>query len=52
MKKSVQNSTLSNYMRNIPSEEDRIIVSFNVTYLYKNIPIIDTLNIIKDNNHD
>ena len=31
-----------------------IMVSFDVTSLYMNIPIIDTLNIIKDyvNNHD
>ena len=31
-----------------------IIVSFDVTYMYTNIPITDTLNIIKDyvNNND
>ena len=31
-----------------PFEDDEIMVSFDVTSLYKNILIIDTLNIIKD----
>ena len=40
--------------RNVPIEDDKIIVLFDVTSLYTNIPIIDTLNIIKDyvNNDD
>ena len=44
----------SNYIRNVPIEDDEIMVSFDVTSLYTNIPIIDTLNIIKDyvNNDD
>ena len=44
----------SNYIRNAPIEDDEIMVSFDVTSLYTNIPIIDTLNIIKDyvNNDD
>ena len=29
-------------------EDEKIIVSFNITFLYKNIPIIDTLNMTKD----
>ena len=37
----------SNYIRNIPIEDDKIMVSFDVTSLYTNISIIDTLNIIK-----
>ena len=52
---NAQNSTtFSNYIRNVPIEDDEIMVSFDVTSLYTNIPIIDTLNIIKDyvNNDD
>ena len=52
---SAKNSTtFSNYIRNVPIEDDEIMVSFDVTSLYTNIPIIDTLNIIKDyvNNDD
>ena len=47
-------TTFSNYIRNVPIKDDEIMVSFDVTSLYKNIPIIDTLNIIKDyvNNDD
>ena len=46
--------TFSKYIRNVPIEDDEIMVSLNVTSLYTNIPIIDTLNIIKDyvNNDD
>ena len=40
--------SLSNCMRNVPIEDDEIMVSFDVTSLYTNIPIIDTQNIIKD----
>ena len=44
----------SNYIRSVPIEDEEIMVSFDVTALYKNIPIIDTLYIIKDsvNNDD
>ena len=47
-------TTFSNYIRNVPIEDDEIMASFDVTSLYTNIPIIDTLNIIKDfvNNSD
>ena len=46
-------TTFSNNIRNVPIE-DEIMVSFDVTSLYTNIPIIDMLNIIKDyvNNDD
>ena len=46
--------TFSNYIRNVPIKDDEIMVSLDVTSLYTNIPIIDTLNIIKDyvNNDD
>ena len=40
--------TFSNYIRNVPVEDDEITVSFGATFLYTNIPIIDTLNVIKD----
>ena len=42
------------YIRNVRNEDDEIMVSFDVTSLYMNIPIIDMLNIIKDyvNNDD
>ena len=51
---SKNSTTFSNYIKNIPIEDDEIMVSFNVTSLYINIPIIDMLNIIKDyvNNDD
>ena len=44
----------SNYIKNVPIEDDDIVVSFDVTSLYKSTPIIDTLNIIRDyvNNDD
>ena len=47
-------TTFSSYIRNVPIEDDEITVSCDVTSLYTNIPIIDTLNIIKDyvNNDD
>ena len=41
-------TTFSNYIRNVSIEDDEIMVSFDVTSLYTNIPIIDTLNILKD----
>ena len=47
-------TTFSNYIRNIPIEDDEIMISFEITFLHTNIPIIDILNIIKDyiNNDD
>ena len=47
-------TTFSNYIRNVPIEDGKIMVSFDVTFLYKNIPIICMLNILKDyvNNDD
>ena len=50
-----QNSiTFSNHIRNVRIEDEEIMVQSDVTSLYKNISIIDTLNIIKDyfNNDD
>ena len=41
-------SALSNYIRYVPIQDDKIIVSFYVTSLYTNILMIDTLNVIKD----
>ena len=37
-----------NYVRNVPIKDHKIMVSFDVTSLYTNIPIIDMINIIKD----
>ena len=47
-------TTFSNYIRNVPIEDDKIMVSLDVTSMYTNVPIIDTLNINKDyvNNDD
>ena len=46
---SAKNSTtFSKYIRNVPIEDGEIMVSFEVTLLYTNIPIIDTFNVIKD----
>ena len=46
---NAKNSTMfSNYIRNVSIEDDDIMVSFDATSLYMNIPIIDTLNMIKD----
>ena len=39
-------TTFSNYIRNVPIKYDKAMVSFDVTSLYTNISIIDTLNII------
>ena len=52
---NAQNSTtFSNYIRNVPIEDNELMVSFDVTSLYTNIPISDTVNIINDyvNNDD
>ena len=47
-------TTFSNYTRNVPIEDDEVMVLFDVTSAYMNIPIIHMLNIIKDyvNNDD
>ena len=46
---NANSSTLfSNYIKSVPIKCDKIMVSIDVTFLYTNIPIIDTLNIIKD----
>ena len=46
---NANSSTLfSNYIKSVPIKYDKIMVSIDVTFLYTNIPIIDTLNIIKD----
>ena len=37
--------TFSDYIRNVPTEDEKIMVSFDVTSLYTNFPILDTLNI-------
>ena len=44
----------SNYIRNVSTEDDEIMVSFDITSLHTSIPITDTLNMIKDyvNNDD
>ena len=39
-------TTFSNYIRNVPIEDDEIMVSFDINSLYTNIPINDTLNIM------
>ena len=41
-------TTFSNYIRDVLIDDDEIMVSFEVTFLYMNIPMIDKLNIIKD----
>ena len=43
-----KSTKFSNYIRNVLIQDDEIMVSFGVTSLYTNIPIVDTLNIIKD----
>ena len=40
--------TFSNYIENVSIEDGEIMISFGVTSLYTNIPVIHTLNIIKD----
>ena len=52
---NTKNSTpFSNYIRSLPIKDDEMMILFNATSLYRNIPIIDTLNIFKDyvNNDD
>ena len=52
-KNNAQNSTtFSSDIRNVPIKDGEIMVSFDVTSLYTNIPIIDTLNMIKDYVHN
>ena len=47
-------STFCHYITNVPIDYNEIMVWFDVTSFYTNIPIIGTLNIIKDyvNNND
>ena len=47
-------TTFSNYIWNVPIEDEKIMASFDVTFLHKNIPIIDSLNLTKNyvNNDD
>ena len=52
---NANNSTIfSNYIGDVPIEDDEIMVSLDITCLYTNIPIIYTLKMIKDyvNNDD
>ena len=46
--KAKNSTTFSNYIRNVTIKDDEIMVSFDVIPLYRNIPITDMLNIIKD----
>ena len=41
-------TTPSNYIKNIPIVNDKVMLSSDVTSLFTTIPIIDTLNLIKD----
>ena len=41
-------TTFSNYIRNVPIEDDEVMVSFDDISLYMNISIIKTLNTVKD----
>ena len=41
-------STFFNYIRNVATEVEEIMVSFGVTSLCANVPILDTLDRIKD----
>ena len=45
---SENSKVFSEYVRTLTVEEDEILVSFDVTSLYTNVPIKETLNIIKD----
>ena len=47
-------TTFFNYIRNIAIEDDKTMVLHDITSLYTNIPIIHTVNILKDyvNNDD
>ena len=46
--------TFSNYIINVSIEDGKIMVSFDITFLYTNIPMSDALSIVKDyvNNDD
>ena len=54
MKHENNNAKNSTTFSNVPIEDDEIMLSLDVTSLYTNIPVIDTLNIIKGyvNNDD
>ena len=45
---SENSKVFSEYVRTLTVEEDEILVSFDVTSLYTNVPIRDTLTIIKE----
>ena len=46
---NAKNSTkFSNYIRNVFIRNDKTMTSSDITFLYTNIPIIDTSNIIKE----
>ena len=50
---SKNSSTFLNYITNVPIEDDKIMASFDVTSCFDNsssgnIPVADTLNVIKD----
>ena len=40
-------TTFSSYIRNVAIKDDEIMVSFDVSFFYTNVLIVDTLNIIK-----
>lgn len=42
----------NNNARNVPTEDDKVKVSFNVTSLFKKIPATNNLNVIKDYVHN
>ena len=41
-------TTFSNYSSNVPIADDEIMLSPDITSLYRNIPVIDILHITKD----
>ena len=51
----IMSTLFSKYIRYVTTKNDKILISFNVRSLYTNIPISDTLNIMKhyvSNNHE
>ena len=46
--------TFCNNIGNVSIEDYKVMVSFNITFFYTTIPIIDKLNLVKDyvNNDD
>lgn len=45
-------TTFSNYIRNLPIEDEEIMISLDITFLYTNISIADRSNKIKDASND